>query len=1572
MNRPYLRGFFPGIIVTLSIFFINVGFLFGQAPESINYQAVARDNNGNLITNTAIDVRVGIRSGSLSGLLEYQEEFTVTTSPFGVFSVQIGTGLQTGNGNLVAFSDINWGLSSHFLQVELKNDAADYEDLGTTRLLSVPYALYAKSSGSGDLDSLNERITSVGLIGDSIVLIENDSTFYVDLSKYASSVNNDNDSTNELVDSLRLSNGVLELFQQGVIQGSISLDTLGDYNRFLLEQQIGFNRSDLTILTASFTTDSLLTAQNRDSIDVVVNNLNTHLAADFDTDTLNERIVSAQLVGDSIVIIENDSTFYIDLTKYNAAINNDNDSTNELVDSLRLTNGVLELFQQGAIQASINLDTLGDYNRLLLVQQIGLYRSDLNILNNSFTQDSLLTIRNRDSIDAVVNNLNNHLAADFDTDTLNERIVSAQLVGDSIVIIENDSTFYVNLTKYNAAINNDNDSTNELVDSLRLSNGVLQLFQQGAIQGFINLDTLGDYQRFLLEQQIGFNRSDITNLTTSFTADSSLTIQNRDSIDVVVSNLNAHLSLDADQDPTNELQTLSFTGTDLILSVPPPANSTSISLAALVDDADADPTNELQSISFDITGDSLVLSNGNSLSVTRFRDSSLADLADTANALRNMLPSTDEFLKGKLMSSTDIGLVSFYETLDSLSPSNLYYDGNNFGIDNFSPNARLDIYSSTSALRAVAAAEGKVKAGNFTAVNLGADTAMGIHVRARGPLSYNVAAYFEEGSVLINDSLRLAGPLSYTPGAANGLVLTSDASGNATWQSTVGDNLGNHIASQNIQLNGQYLSNDGGNEGIRINNDGNVGIGSLPNTNATLFLESTEDKAAYFIQNGTEPTKVAVFGEVSGPGTSAFALEGDANSIATSNYGLHAVARGTGTGTNYGVYGKAIGAVRNWSGYFDDGNVFVKDTLVIPTGAGVGKLLTSDATGKASWETPNFGDDLGNHIVTQNIQLNGFFLSNDGDNEGLFIAPNGNVTVGSNKGTRQFGVWSESGPAEMGIISEDSTSEIKMGAYGNTSINSISAYRARGNWTTKSAVVAGDNIFSLNVQPYDGTGSVITRALNVSVESILSSNVATRMSLFTRNSSGLNAERFTITGAGRIGINTTSPAQMLDVNGAATIDTLNINSQYTFPTFDGSNGDLLRTDGSGNVSFVNPSAVFSTDTLPIIQSTDRSSYLSIRSTNQFDLSLSGTTYLVIDTVNNTGLKPTMRFQFRDNGDNIILGENSGNNISNTGGNGVRNIIIGNNSGNGATDYSNVLIGTNVGVSGVTAQNVAIGGNAAQFGLNRSVAIGLQAGQAGGLDFSVAIGYNAASSVNGSSNSVLIGSNVANSLLNGQENTILGALAGGSLTSGGQNTFVGFNSGFNTTGEKNVFIGAYSGFNEIGSEKLYIANDSTSTPLIYGNFLSDSLIFNGSVTIDSAKDGSGYTMPGYRGNIGQVLTSDGAGNLYWGTNTIAVSCPTGMIEVGSGKLCVDSIQSSVAVNWFTAASSCAAQGKKLPSWGEWYAATDNETLADEIDDWEWVDDGTSNTVRKVGNGSLKSTSNDDPESGIANYRCVTYK
>lgn len=111
-------------------------------PAGINYQAVARDNNGDELVNTDIEVRFSIRTGSPSGPVVYQEIFTdVTTSRYGVFSLIIGKGDPV----LGTFSGIDWSTANHYLQVEVKFENI-FMDMGTMQFMAVPYALYAAQS----------------------------------------------------------------------------------------------------------------------------------------------------------------------------------------------------------------------------------------------------------------------------------------------------------------------------------------------------------------------------------------------------------------------------------------------------------------------------------------------------------------------------------------------------------------------------------------------------------------------------------------------------------------------------------------------------------------------------------------------------------------------------------------------------------------------------------------------------------------------------------------------------------------------------------------------------------------------------------------------------------------------------------------------------------------------------------------------------------------------------------------------------------------------------------------------------------------------------------------------------------------------------------------------------------------------------------------------------------------------------------------------------------------------------------------------------------------------------------
>ena len=84
------------------------------------------------------------------------------------------------------------------------------------------------------------------------------------------------------------------------------------------------------------------------------------------------------------------------------------------------------------------------------------------------------------------------------------------------------------------------------------------------------------------------------------------------------------------------------------------------------------------------------------------------------------------------------------------------------------------------------------------------------------------------------------------------------------------------------------------------------------------------------------------------------------------------------------------------------GNTWINGALTIdsaftfPTVDGLnGEVLTTDGAGSVSWQSLSVpGDNLGNHIATENLQTNGYYISNDGDNEGLFVHDNGRVSIG--------------------------------------------------------------------------------------------------------------------------------------------------------------------------------------------------------------------------------------------------------------------------------------------------------------------------------------------------------------------------------------------------------------------------------------------------------------------------------------------------------------------------------------------------------------------------------------------------
>ena len=119
-----------------------------SAQDGINYQGAATDANGDELISQSISIRASVLSGSASGNLEWEETHTTTTDQFGLFNVVIGQGTNTTNGATASFDDMDWGSGNHFLKIEMDaTGGTNYAMIGTTQMMSVPYALYAKSAG---------------------------------------------------------------------------------------------------------------------------------------------------------------------------------------------------------------------------------------------------------------------------------------------------------------------------------------------------------------------------------------------------------------------------------------------------------------------------------------------------------------------------------------------------------------------------------------------------------------------------------------------------------------------------------------------------------------------------------------------------------------------------------------------------------------------------------------------------------------------------------------------------------------------------------------------------------------------------------------------------------------------------------------------------------------------------------------------------------------------------------------------------------------------------------------------------------------------------------------------------------------------------------------------------------------------------------------------------------------------------------------------------------------------------------------------------------------------------------
>ena len=285
---------------------------------------------------------------------------------------------------------------------------------------------------------------------------------------------------------------------------------------------------------------------------------------------------------------------------------------------------------------------------------------------------------------------------------------------------------------------------------------------------------------------------------------------------------------------------------------------------------------------------------------------------------------------------------------------------------------------------------------------------------------------------------------------------------------------------------------------------------------------------------------------------------------------------------------------------------------------------------------------------------------------------------------------------------------------------------------------------------------------------------------------------------------------------------------YIFPASRGTSNQVMQTDGSGNLSWVDPSSL-------LIQKIND---LSDGKSDDDGSENGSSIFLGI----NAGLVD-------DGSDNYNVGIGFESLQANTSGN--KNI---------ATGYQSLYSNT-FGYSNIASGYQSLYNNTTGFG---NVAIGNRSHYNNTMGaYNISLGYQTFFSNTIGSNNIAIGYQAINSNTEGNSNVGLGHRTLHTNITGDNNVALGYNSGYSSLGNASVFLGYHSGYFETASNRLYIENSNAdaNSALIYGEFDNNILRVNGELQLGSTSSDR-YVFPTTDGSSNQILSTNGSGQLSW--------------------------------------------------------------------------------------------------------------
>ena len=300
---------------------------------------------------------------------------------------------------------------------------------------------------------------------------------------------------------------------------------------------------------------------------------------------------------------------------------------------------------------------------------------------------------------------------------------------------------------------------------------------------------------------------------------------------------------------------------------------------------------------------------------------------------------------------------------------------------------------------------------------------------SNSPLIYGE---FNNDLLRINGALNINNAFSFpTTDGTNGQVLTTDGSGSVTWADAVTDDLGNHIATQNIQLGTNFISNDGDNEGISISTNGDIVVKSTSPNNRPAVFKSDFNGGAYIEVNNNAGTR-ALFG----PGGSGFS--GNTSDIIVGNW------------SNGGL--KFFTNAQQRVNISNAGQFQISGDLQLINGSqGNNKILVSDVNGLSTWSDA---------ITVSSLKITG---GSPGEGKVLTTDADGDIVLEE--------------PADRIVYRFDQT-------LNNDDANSLSGWHIVSDYTDPLSVKAGDVVtiritFSAGIAGGSGTDELRFRVYSL-------------------------------------------------------------------------------------------------------------------------------------------------------------------------------------------------------------------------------------------------------------------------------------------------------------------------------------------------------------------------------------------------------------------------------------------------------------------------------------------------------------